>query len=77
MRFIYRIFVCFFVLLASTFVKADDTPNWLQLGQESLVNGHYHEAENQFSHAEQQATTQKNTDKLIFCLLYTSPSPRD
>ena len=65
MGFIYRIFVCFFVLLVSTFVKADDTPNWLQLGQESLVNGHYHEAENQFSQAEQQATTQKNTDKLI------------
>ncbi|MCX7066766.1 MAG: CHAT domain-containing protein [Methylococcales bacterium] len=65
MGFIYRIFVCFFVLLASTFVKADDTPNWLQLGQENLVSGHYREAENQLSQAEQQATTQKNTDKLI------------
>jgi CHAT domain-containing protein len=53
------------LLANSVFVHADDTANWLQQGQESLANGHYREAENQFFQAEQHASTQKNTDKLI------------
>ncbi|MEY3786033.1 MAG: hypothetical protein RLZ75_238 [Pseudomonadota bacterium] len=66
MNFIYRLFIFLFLLLASTaFVHADELTQLLQQGQESLANGHYRDAEQQFSAAKLKAAEQKNTDSLI------------
>ncbi len=66
MRFIYQIIVCLCVLLAnSMIVQANELAQLLQQGQDSLANGHYRDAEQQFSEAALKASEQKNTDNLV------------
>lgn len=66
MRFFYQVVVCLCVLLTSSMiVQADELAQLLQQGQESLANGHYRDAERQFSQAALKATGQKDTDKFI------------
>jgi CHAT domain-containing protein len=66
MSFIYRVFICLWLLLlVSVPVHADYKLSPLQQGQESLANGNYRDAEQQFFQAEQQANAQNNADARI------------
>ena len=83
-----RIFLTFFLLLATNFIfSQDDYRTWIK-GKVLYKNVNVSSA-NVINNTSQQATTTnddgefeievKLNDKLIFssCLLYTSPSPRD
>ena len=62
MTVIYRILICFIIVLATAArVQADELDQLLQQGQENIANGHYREAEQQLLQAKLKATEQNNS----------------